>query len=110
MLDNAGELNRKITVKKTSITVDDEGNRIPTETAVCTCWAKVKDATTREFYDADRRQMEYVVNFIIRHRTDLNEGMTVWLDCVAHEIKEINQGTHRRDFMLLRTNRRVATP
>lgn len=109
MLDNAGELNRKITVKKTSITVDAEGNRVPTETTVCTCWAKVKDATTREFYDADRRQMEYVVNFIIRHRTDLTEGMTVWLDSVAHDIVEINQGTHKRDFILLRTNRRVAT-
>lgn len=109
MLDNAGELNRKIIIKKTTITVDAEGNRIPTETTVCTCWAKVKDATTREFYDADRRQMEYVVNFVIRHRSGLNEGMTILLDNVAHEIKEINQGTHRKDFMLIRTNRRVAT-
>ena len=109
MLDNAGELNRKIIIKKTTIAVDAEGNRIPTEATVCTCWSKVKDATTREFYDADRRQMEYVVNFIIRHRTDLNEGMTILLDDVAHEIKEINQGTHRKDFMLIRTNRRVAT-
>lgn len=110
MLDNAGELNQRVKITKTGISVDAEGNRIPTETTVCTPWAKVKDATTREFYDADRRQMEYVVNFVIRHRTGLAEGMTIWLDGVAHEIKEINQGTHRRDFMLLRTNRRVATP
>ena len=104
---NAGDLNKRISITKTTITTDMEGNRINTESAVCTCWASANDAGMKEYYEAARSQMDHVVNFGIRHRTGIAEGMFVVMDGVKHEIKEINQGSHHKDYMTLKTTRWV---
>ncbi len=105
MTPNAGNLNKRISIVKTSIAQDEEGNRVTTDTTVCTVWAGVQDATMTEYYEAARNQMDHVVNFNIRYRKDIAEGMFVVFDGGKHEIKEINKGLYQRAYLTLKTTR-----
>ncbi len=107
MIEQAGELRHMISIVKVVNTKDAESITTSSDVAVCTCWASVKDAGSREFYQAAAQQLEDVVNFVIRWRTDIKAGMVIVFDGARHEIKQVSRLSHARDYILLKTNRRA---
>ncbi len=105
ILPNAGNLNKKVSIIKTIISQDEEGNRLCQDSLVCQVWAGVQDATMREYYEAARNQMDHVVNFSVRYRPDIKEGMFVLLSGEKYEIKQVNAFLHKRDYLTLKTTR-----
>lgn len=109
MINQAGELRHQIQILALNADVGDECEVTTTESVVCNCWAAVKDVVQREAYDADARQLLDTVNFTVRWRTGITPGMLVVFGGVRHEIKQVNQQSHLRDFMTLQTVRRAVT-
>ena len=107
MIEHAGELRHRIQIVKIVNAIDEEGMPAASDVPVCYCWAAVKDAGSREFYEAAAQQLEDVVNFTIRWRTDIKPGMVAIHDGMRHEILQVSRLSHMRDFMQLRTNRRA---
>lgn len=106
MTTQAGDLRHRIRIVKISYAPDGEGNMIPSDSEVCTCWAAAKDAGINEFYSAAARQLDDVVNFTIRWREGLAPGMVIIHAGARHEIVQVSRLSHLRDFMVIKTNRR----
>jgi SPP1 family predicted phage head-tail adaptor len=107
MIEQAGELRHRIQIVKVVNVQDSEGIMTPSDVSVCYCWAAVKDAGNREFYEAAAQQLEDVVNFVIRWNTDIKPGMVAIHDDMRHEIVQVSRLSHMRDFMQLKTNRKA---
>jgi len=76
---NAGELNRRITIRKKGRTEDEAGYPIPNPPPedVCTIWASRKPLRGRELFAADAAQSEITVRYRIRYRDGITSDM--WL-------------------------------
>lgn len=109
MIRHAGDLRHLISIVKVAAVKDAEGNMLLTDAPVCACWAAVKDLVQREAYEANARQLEETVAFTVRWRAGIAPGMYVIFGGARHEIKQVDEMDHRRDFMTLNTVRKAVT-
>lgn len=77
---NAGELNRRITIRKAGRTEDDAGYPIPNPQPVdvCTVWAAREPLRGREYFAADAAQSEITVRYKIRFREGITSDMQLY--------------------------------
>jgi SPP1 family predicted phage head-tail adaptor len=102
----AGDLRQRITIKK--ILYANNANGFPVEqtpTTICTVWAAARDMTVSKSFDAGTDTFRSITEFTIRHRTDIAEGMFVFLGSESYKITQVNQGSYGKEYLVLATTR-----
>lgn len=102
----AGDLRHRINIGRTATTTNENGYPEESDSIVCRVWASARDAGYREFFEAAAGNLEDVVNFVIRYRSDVEPGMWVEFEGQRREIVQVNGFDHLHDFLLLKTARR----
>ncbi len=73
----AGELDKRITFRRATITYDGVNEQIKTWADACTVWAAVLDTDSKETYRAQKTHTETSVVFKVRHTEKINARMRV---------------------------------
>ncbi|MEG1515273.1 MAG: phage head closure protein [Clostridia bacterium] len=98
----AGELRNLITIGRTLARTNENGYPYGVDEAIATTYAAARDASAKEMYEAAARQIEGVINFTIRYREGIREGMWVQYRGEKLRIMQVNDRDHRRDFLTLK--------
>ena len=72
-----GHLRHRVGIGYTENVINANGYPEPVDTVICTVWAAAVDAGNQSFRAADTKNTERVINFTIRHRDDVRQGMWV---------------------------------
>ena len=103
MITDAGQLDRRITLQTYTTSTDAFGQVVKTFSTLATVWAKVEEKSGKEGEEGDQVIASKKVNFLIRHRSDLNEQMRVVYDNNTYKIEAIINDDARRAFMRIET-------
>lgn len=98
----AGGLDRRVTLQRKTVIVDDYGGEIETWNDLATVFAQVQQQGGREFFEAAQVQAEKRVVFSIRYYPGLTVLDRVFYDGTAHNIVEVRE-IRRRDGVELHT-------
>ena len=75
---NAGEINKRITIKTQVLTQNSYGEEIITWSNFCTVWAKITSSSGKEFYAVQKLNPETTALFKIRYRSGLDTSMRIY--------------------------------
>lgn len=99
----AGQLDRRITIRKQGMIQDGYGGFIPGGWEdVATVWARVEQTSGREFFAAATVQSERRVVFRFRHLPGIDTTMSVFHEDREHNIREVRE-IGRREGLELHT-------
>lgn len=101
-----GKLDRRITFQKLTTTVDSTGGVVETWADLDhapVVWAALEPMSARERFEADQLQLQEVLRFKIRYRSDLDERMRVVFEGRNWNIRHIREAVFegRRRALLL---------
>jgi len=102
MIDQAGQLDRRITLKTFSETTDTFGQEVKTYSTLASVWANVKENIgigNGEGEKGDMIAATKKVEFIIRYRTDVNEQMRIIYNNNTYKIQAIQSADARKAFL-----------
>ncbi len=99
MIDQAGQLDRRITIKKFSETTDSFGQQVKSFSTLASVWANVVEKVGREGEDGDMIAATKKVEFIIRYRTDVDEEMRILYNNNTYKIQAIQSADARKAFL-----------
>ena len=99
MIDQAGQLDRRITIKNFSETTDNFGQQVKSFSTLASVWANVVERVGREGEDGDMIAATKKVEFIIRYRTDVNEEMRISYNSNTYKIQAIQSADARKAFL-----------
>ena len=103
----AGDLRRKITLKKPVNTLDIHNRRTTGFEPAATVWSARADVSGREFYQAHGVHAEDVVTYTIRWRDDIAVTWRIDDHGCEYNILEINHLGYMRDYLRIKA-RQVA--
>ena len=101
MIDQAGQLDRRITLQTFSEATDSFGQEVKTYSTLASVWANVKEKVGSEGEDGDMLAATKKVEFIIRYRTDVNEQMRISYNSNIYKIQAIQSADARKAFLKL---------
>jgi len=104
MIDQAGQLDRRITIQTFSETTDTFGQQVKTYSTLASVWANVKEkggASLGEKEEGDMLASTKRVEFIIRYRTDVNAEMRVSYNSNIYKIQSILNADARKAYLKL---------
>lgn len=101
MIDQAGQLDRRITIQTFSESTDSFGQEAKTYSTLASVWANVKEKVGSEGEDGDMIAATKKVEFIIRYRTDVNEQMRISYNSNTYKIQAIQSADARKAFLKL---------
>ncbi len=99
MIDQAGQLDRRITIKNFSETTDSFGQEVKSFSTLASVWANVVERVGREGEDGEMIAATKKVEFIIRYRTDVNEEMRISYNSNTYKIQAIQSADARKAFL-----------
>lgn len=99
---SAGELRHRLQFQRQSTVENENGVPITTWVPMATVWGGARDVSGKEFFEAAAHQMEDIVTFTVRARTDLNTAMRIIFRGKPFEIVEINHLEYRDDYIQIR--------
>jgi len=99
MIDQAGQLDRRITLQTFSETTDAFGQEVKSYSTLATVWAKVVEKVGKESEEGDIIAATKKVEFMIRYRTDVNEQMRISYNSNIYKIKAIQSADARKAFL-----------
>lgn len=99
MIDQAGQLDRRITIKNFSETTDNFGQQVKSFSTLASVWANVVEKMGGEGEDGDMIAATKKVEFIIRYRTDVNEEMRISYNSNTYKIQAIQSADARKAFL-----------
>ena len=103
----AGQLNRKISIRKSTSTSDSYGGQVPTwSTFLNDAWARVRPLSMREMWQADQVSSTIDTEFLIRYTTGITPSMMVVYDGKEYNIHSIIDTGDRRTELSIRASRR----
>lgn len=76
----AGQLNRLISLQRKVEAKDDDGDLVKSWSEFAKPWARKVDLAGRELEAAMSISQEISVRFLVRYRTDVEQGMRIALD------------------------------
>jgi SPP1 family predicted phage head-tail adaptor len=97
---DAGLLDRQITLSHRTLTLNSQGERVPTWTEYATVRAQKIDVSGREYFSAGAMLAQAVFRFRIRFRDDVVETDQVDYDGTKYNINSISE-LGRRDGLEL---------
>lgn len=101
MIEQAGQLDRRITIQTFSETTDAFGQQIKAFSTLASVWANVEEKIGSEGEDGDMIAATKKVQFIIRYRTDVNEEMRISHNNNIYKIQTIQTADARKAFLKL---------
>ena len=101
MIDQAGQLDRRITIKNFSETTDSFGQEVKSFSTLASVWANVVERVGREGEDGEMIAATKKVEFIIRYRTDVDEQMRILYNSNIYKIQTIQTADARKAFLKL---------
>ena len=99
MIDQAGQLDRRITIKNFSETTDSFGQEVKSFSTLASVWANVVERVGREGEDGEMIAATKKVEFIIRYRTDVDEEMRISYNSNTYKIQAIQSADARKAFL-----------
>ena len=87
----AGDLDRRITIERVTITYSETGEPIETWNTLATRWAQVQQQSGREFFSGVQTVSERRVSFRIRWLEGLTVLDRVVCDSAVHDIQEVRR-------------------
>jgi len=99
MIDQAGQLDRRITLQTFSETTDAFGQEVKSYSTLATVWAKVVEKIGKESEEGDMIAATKKVEFMIRYRTDVNEEMRISYNSNIYKIKAVQSADARKAFL-----------
>lgn len=99
MIDQAGQLDRRITIQNFSETTDSFGQEVKSFSTLASVWANVVEKVGREGEDGDMIAATKKVEFIIRYRTDVDEEMRISYNNNTYKIQAIQSADARKAFL-----------
>ncbi len=103
MIDQAGQLDRRITIQSFSTTTDDFGEVVKSFTTLANVWAKVEEKRGDEGEDGNQLVATKRVEFFIRYRSDINEQMRITYNNETYKIEAILNADSRKAFQKIVT-------
>lgn len=106
MIDQAGQLDRRITIQSFTTTTDDFGEVVKSFTTLANVWAKVEEksgVSGKEGEEGNQIVATKRVEFFIRYRSDINEQMRIIYNNETYEIEAILSADSRRAFQKIVT-------
>lgn len=103
MIDQAGQLDRRITIQSFTTTTDDFGEVVKSFTTLAEVWAKVEDKRGSEGEDGNQLVATKRVEFLIRYRSDINEQMRIQYNNETYKIEAILNADSRKAFQKIVT-------
>jgi len=103
MIDQAGQLDRRITIQSFTTTTDDFGEVVKSFTTLAEVWAKVEDKRGNEGEDGNQLVATKRVEFLIRYRSDINEQMRIQYNNETYKIEAILNADSRKAFQKIVT-------
>lgn len=101
MIDQAGQLDRRITIQTFSETTDTFGQQVKTYSTLASVWANVVERSGKEGEEGDMLASTKRVEFIIRYRTDVNAEMRVSYNSNIYKIQSILNADARKAYLKL---------
>ena len=101
MIDQAGQLDRRIIIQGFSESTDTFGQEVKSFSTLDTVWANVKEKIGSEGEEGDMIASTKKVEFIIRYRTDVNEQMRILYNSNIYKIQTIQNADARKAFLKL---------
>ena len=101
MIDQAGQLDRRITLQTFSESTDSFGQEVKSYSTLASVWANVTEKVGSEGEDGDMIAATKRVEFIIRYRTDVNEQMRISYNSNIYKIQAIQSADARKAFLKL---------
>ena len=99
MIDQAGQMDRRITIKKFSETTDSFGQQVKNFSTLASVWANVVERVGREGEDGEMIAATKKVEFVIRYRTDVDEEMRISYNNNTYKIQAIQSADARKAFL-----------
>jgi len=99
MIDQAGQMDRRITIQTFSETTDSFGQEVKSFSTLASVWANVVEKIGSEGEDGDMIAATKKVEFIIRYRTDVNEEMRISYNSNTYKIQAIQSADARKAFL-----------
>ena len=99
MIDQAGQLDRRITIQTFSETTDNFGQEVKSFSTLASVWANVVEKVGREGEDGEMIAATKKVEFIIRYRTDVDEEMRIVYNNNTYKIQAIQYADARKAFL-----------
>lgn len=99
MIDQAGQLDRRITIQTFSETTDSFGQEVKSFSTLASVWANVVEKVGREGEDGEMIAATKKVEFIIRYRTDVDEEMRILYNNNTYKIQAIQSADARKAFL-----------
>ena len=100
---NPGELNKRITLKKRTMTKTAGGFQTSTLITLATVWAKCVNVHGAEVWAAQTVNAIRPMTVLIRYRSDVDETCIVVLDGKNYEIISMDNIQHRGEYIELKT-------
>jgi len=101
MIDQAGQLDRRIIIQGFSESTDGFGQEVKTYSGLAYVWANVKEKIGSEGEEGDMIASTKKVEFIIRYRTDVDEQMRILYNSNIYKIQTIQTADARKAFLKL---------
>lgn len=99
MIDQAGQLDRRITIQNFSETTDSFGQEVKSFSTLASVWANVVEKVGREGEDGEMIAATKKVEFVIRYRTDVDEEMRISYNNNTYKIQAIQSADARKAFL-----------
>lgn len=99
MIDQAGQMDRRITIQTFSETTDSFGQEVKSFSTLASVWANVVEKVGREGEDGEMIAATKKVEFIIRYRTDVDEEMRIVYNNNTYKIQAIQSADARKAFL-----------
>ena len=99
MIDQAGQLDRRITIQTFSEATDNFGQEVKSFSTLASVWANVVEKVGREGEDGEMIAATKKVEFIIRYRTDVDEEMRIIYNSNTYKIQAIQSADARKAFL-----------
>lgn len=99
----AGRLDRLVTIQTFTTTKNSMGEETKTWSDFAEVYARKRDISSREFFEAGARQAEITTEFTIRYRSDVTTQMRIQLDGNTYQIVGPPQELGRREGLIIRT-------
>ena len=99
MIDQAGQLDRRITIQTFSETTDNFGQEVKSFSTLASVWANMVEKVGSEGEDGEMIAATKKVEFVIRYRTDVNEEMRISYNSNIYKIQAIQSADARKAFL-----------
>lgn len=97
----AGRMDRRVTLRKRSVSRNAYGEQVATFSDLATVWAEKLDIAGREYFSAQQVQASVTTRWRIRWRDDVTVLDRISYDGAEHDIKNIAELGRRQGLEIL---------